>query len=68
MDPLRDMCTELIWRLHKLGVDIKGCLLKNWTHGVLNFDLKFGGVKDSHKSNVYNVQFFREIFGIIDGI
>lgn len=62
MDPLRDMCTELAWRLKNLKVDIKGFLLKNWTHGVLSFDFKLGGVIDSHKSNLLAIDCFREIF------
>ena len=62
MDPLRDMCIELAWRLKNLKVDIKGFLLKNWTHGVLQFDFKIGGVTDSHKSNLLAIECFREMF------
>jgi hypothetical protein len=62
MDPLRDYATQLVWRMKKLGVDIQAYLFKHWCHGVLSFDLKIGGIEDSHKSNELNVQWFKEIF------
>ena len=46
----------------QLDVDLKAYLMKSWCHGVLSFDLKMGGVPESHKSNIMNVDFFREIF------
>ena len=46
----------------KLGVDLKAYQMDNWCHGVLSFDLKIGGIPESHKSNIYNVNFFKEIF------
>ena len=36
--------------------------MDNWCHGVLSFDLKIGGIPESHKSNIYNVNFFKEVF------
>jgi hypothetical protein len=62
IDPLRDLTTQFIWRLKKLGVNLDAYLLENWCHGTLSFDLKFGGIPESHKSNQLNVEFFREIF------
>ena len=52
----------MIWRFKKLGIDLKAYCIENWCHGVLSFDLKIGGIPESHKSNLLNVQFFREIF------
>ena len=52
---------EFIWRMKKLDVDLEAVLLKNWCHGVLSFDLK-SGIDDSHKANVLNVKWFKEIF------
>lgn len=52
----------MIWRMKKLGVDLKAYLVENWCHGVLSFDLKIGGIPESHKSNLLNVEFFKEIF------
>ena len=46
----------------KMKVDLKAFLVENWCHGVLSFDLKIGGIPESHKSNQLNVDFFREIF------
>ena len=48
--------------MKKLNVDLKAYQMDNWCHGVLSFDLKIGGIPESHKANVINVQFFREIF------
>jgi acetyl esterase/lipase len=62
IDPLRDACLQFIWRLKQLNVDLQAFRFKNWCHGVLNFDLKFSGIPESHKSNLLNVQWFREIF------
>ena len=52
----------MVWRMKKLGVNLKAYLVENWCHGVLSFDLKIGGIPESHKSNLLNVEFFREIF------
>ena len=52
----------MVYKMKKLKVDIKAYLLEDWCHGVLSFDLKIGGIPDSHKSNTLAVQFFREIF------
>jgi hormone-sensitive lipase len=61
VDPLRDSCMEFIWRMKKLNVNLQAVLFKNWCHGILSFDLK-GGISDSHKSNLLNVKWFKEIF------
>ena len=62
IDPLRDLAKHLIYRMRKLNVDLKAYQMDNWCHGVLSFDLKIGGIPESHKSNIYNVNFFKEIF------
>ena len=48
--------------MKKLNVDLKAYQMDNWCHGVLSFDLKIGGIPESHKSNIYNVNFFKEVF------
>ena len=62
MDPLRDQSVDMIWRLSQLGIDVKGYFLMNWTHGVLQFDLKMGGIKESHKANLKMIKVFKDIF------
>jgi len=47
--------------MKKLNVDLEAVLLRDRCHGVLSFDLK-SGIEDSHKSNVLNVKWFKEIF------
>jgi hypothetical protein len=49
--------------MKKMKVDLEAVELKGWCHGVLSFDLKIGGIPESHSSNEVNVEFFREIFG-----
>lgn len=63
MDPLRDLATHFVWRMMQLKVDQQAYLLKSWCHGVLSFDLRIGGIPESHKASELNVQFFKEIFG-----
>ena len=62
MDPLRDSTMQFIWRMKKLNLNLEAYLLKEWCHGVLNFDLKIGGIPESHKANELNVKFYRELF------
>ena len=40
--------------------------MENWCHGVLSFDLRVGGIAESHKSNILNVKFFRDVFNQTD--
>ena len=48
--------------MKNLNIDLEAFLMEHWCHGVLSFDLKIGGIPQSHQTNVLNVKFFREIF------
>lgn len=43
-------------------MDLAAHLVKNWCHGVLSFDLRIGGIGESHKANVVMIDYFRGIF------
>lgn len=62
VDPLCDYIKHFVWRLNKLGVEVKANIMEGWTHGVLSFDLRSGGIPESHKAVVFNVEWFKEIF------
>lgn len=48
--------------MKKLNVDLAAHLVKSWCHGVLSFDLRRGGIAESHQANLLMIDYFREIF------
>ena len=66
LDPLRDFALQYIWRMKKCGVDLEAYQFNDWCHGILSFDLKVGGIPQSHKSNELAVKFFKDIFNAFE--
>mmetsp|Transcript_31760 Transcript_31760/g.48729 ORF Transcript_31760/g.48729 Transcript_31760/m.48729 type:complete len:81 (-) Transcript_31760:25-267(-) len=48
--------------MKNLNIDLEAFAMEGWCHGVLSFDLKIGGIPQSHKSNLLMVDFFRQLF------
>ena len=62
-DPLRDVSYEFCLKLHKLGVESKLYLMKDYMHGFNNFDMSMG-ISEYHNGTLITEDLFRDLLDL----